>query len=280
VDIATLPLREWTEAGVAWSNLHGAPLFAVVTESIDRLDMTLRNLLRIPPPALVIVALAAWAGWRRGIRTAIAVALGLLLVWNLSLWKEAIDTVSLVLIAAGLSLAIGIPVGILMAENTTARSIITPVLDYMQTTPAFVYLIPSVLFFGIGTVPGVLATMMFSLPPPIRATMLGMTSVPPWLVEAGSAFGATRLQLIGKVKLPLALPYVAVGVNQCIMMSLSMVVIASLVGARGLGTKVIESLTQADLAKGIEAGLAVVAVAITLDLLSRPKLAAGRATYT
>jgi ABC-type proline/glycine betaine transport system permease subunit len=280
VDIATIPLREWAEATVLWCTSHGGPLFALVTGSIDRLDAFLRAALRVPPPALVVLAAALWALWRRGIPAAVAVALGLLLIWNLALWKEAIDTVSLVLIAAGLSLAIGIPVGILMAESATARSLITPILDYMQTTPAFVYLIPSVLFFGIGTVPGVLATMMFALPPPIRATMLGIANVPPPLIEAGNAFGATPLQLIVRVKLPLALPYVSVGVNQCIMMSLSMVVIASLVGARGLGTKVVESLTQADLAKGIEAGLAVVATAITLDLLSRPRSSAGRGSYT
>jgi len=271
VDIAALPLRQAAEAAVLWTTAHGAPLFAVVTSAIDGLDSALRSALRVPPPAAIIVAVAAFTGWRRGIRASIAVAVGLLLIWNLGLWREALDTVSLVLIAAGLSLALAIPIGVAMAESAPARAIITPVLDYMQTTPAFVYLIPSVLFFGIGTVPGVLATMMFALPPPIRATQLGISSVALPLVEAGTAFGATPLQLVAKVKLPLALPYIAVGVNQCIMMSLSMVVIASLVGARGLGTKVVESLTQADLAKGIEAGLAVVATAITLDLVSRPR---------
>ncbi len=150
------------------------------------------------------------------------------------------------------------------------RTIVAPVLDYMQTTPAFVYLIPSVLFFGIGTAPGVFATVVFALPPLTRNIALGIQEADAKVIEAAEAFGATRAQLLRKVKLPLALPYFVIGINQCVMMSLSMVVMASLIGARGLGTIVVTSLAQVDFPMGIESGLAVVAIAIALDRISRP----------
>jgi ABC-type proline/glycine betaine transport system permease subunit len=200
----------------------------------------------------------------------VAFTLALALIANLGLWRAATDTVALVLLAAALALGVGAPLGVLVAESRVARVIVTPVLDYMQTTPAFVYLIPAVLFFGIGAAPGVLATAAFALPPVTRALALGLDQVSSQAIEAGRAFGASRLQLLFKIKLPLALPYIRVGVNQCIMMSLSMVVVCALIGARGLGVEVITALTQMNLAQGIEAGLAVVLIAATLDRLFDP----------
>jgi len=179
------------------------------------------------------------------------------------------ETLSLVIVAAGLSLCIGIPMGIIVAESQVAHAIITPILDYMQTTPSFVYLIPNVLFFGVGSVPGIMATLMFAIPPPVRLTALGLSQIDREVLEAGEAFGCNRWKLLFKIKWPLAIPSIMLGINQCIMMSLSMVVIASLIGARGLGTDIIRALTRVDISLGIEAGIAVVLLAVVLDRLSR-----------
>ncbi|MSO92505.1 MAG: ABC transporter permease subunit [Rhodospirillales bacterium] len=267
MEFPPIPLESWIDAAIAWLVVRGGPIFDVIGKTLSTLELLLRDALRGLPPYVMIPLLVAFPLFKRRFRTAALLLAALLLIWNLELWREAMQTVSLVLIAAGLSLGIAVPLGILAAESRLARSIIEPVLDYMQTTPAFVYLIPAVLFFGVGTVPGILATMAFALPPPIRATSLGIAEVDPQIVEAAVAFGSSRRQLLLKIKLPLALPYIWVGVNQCIMMSLSMVVIASLIGATGLGTRVVEGLSQFDIGKGVEAGVAVVAVAIALDRL-------------
>jgi glycine betaine/proline transport system permease protein len=250
---------------VAFLNVHLAGFFAFLAFIIQSADSELRALLRLGPPPLVIVLIVAFIGLRGRAGAAILVLVSLTLVWNMDAWPQAMDTVSLLILATVPAVILGLPVGITIAENDWGRRTLTPLLDYMQTTPAFVYLIPSVLFFGVGTVPGVFATAAFALPPFARAVALGLDQVPREVLEAGNSVGLTPRELMYKIKLPLAAPYLVTGLNQCIMMSLSMVVIASLIGARGLGTSVIESLTQMDFSVGIEAGICVVAVAITID---------------
>lgn len=263
--MSPLPLGEFIDVGLKWLLAHFSGVFSATTYVVSSLDDELRLVLRAIPPWVTIIVVAAYVAWRQGYRAGIWVAACATLIWNLGLWRQANDTVSLVILATSASLAFGIPLGILCAENRTVRAIATPVLDFMQTTPAFVYLIPSVIFFGIGTTPGLLATMMFALPPAARATQLGITQVDPQINEAGIAYGSNRFQMLFKIKIPLARPFIALGVNQCIMMSLNVVVIAALIGARGLGTEVVTALTQLDLSRGIEAGVAIVLTAVILD---------------
>lgn len=271
MDFAPLPLPDAINTLIQWMQFNLDPLFGPFKATITTIDQWTRNGLFAVPSYVVIGGAAGWMIWRRRFIGAGGVTLSLAIIVNLGLWRPAMDTVALVAIASGLSILIGVPTAILMAENRAAKAAVVPLLDYMQSTPAFVYLIPAVLFFGIGAVPGVLATAAFALPPITRAVALGLEQVDPRLVEAGRAFGASRFQILCKVKLPLAGTYLQVGLNQCIMMALSMVVICSLIGARGLGVEVITALTQMNLAKGIEAGTCVVLLAMVLDHLCRPK---------
>jgi ABC-type proline/glycine betaine transport system permease subunit len=268
--VQPIPIKDWITSGLDLLHRHLGFLFDALASVVTRLDLWIGSAFSYVPPYVVVIIVAGVLVWRRGLFVATAVAIGLLVVWNLGLWNDATETVSLVLIAVGISTILGFPLGILVAESPLAACILAPLLDYMQTTPAFVYLIPSVLFFGIGTAPGVFATVVFALPPLTRNVALGLQEADAKVIEAAEAFGATRAQLLRKVKVPLALPYIAIGMNQCVMMSLSMVVMASLIGARGLGTAVVTSLAQVDFPMGIESGLAVVAVAIALDRISRP----------
>jgi ABC-type proline/glycine betaine transport system permease subunit len=270
MELPTLPLAAWIGAVVHWMQFNLDGVFGAIKAALLMADLALRGLLGAVPPWGLIGGIALILLWRRRFGAAVAITAALALIANLGLWRAATDTVALVLVAAALALGVGAPLGILVAESRVARAFVTPVLDYMQTTPAFVYLIPAVLFFGIGAAPGVLATAAFALPPVTRALALGLDQVSSQLIEAGHAFGGSRLQILFKIKLPLALPYFRVGVNQCIMMSLSMVVVCALIGARGLGVEVVTALTQMNLAQGIEAGLAVVLVAATLDRLFDP----------
>jgi ABC-type proline/glycine betaine transport system permease subunit len=266
-----IPIKDWISTALDLIHRHLGFVFDALSGMVSGLNGWLGSAFSSVPPYIVIITIAAVLLWRGRRSAAVATTIGLLIVWNLGLWSDATETVSLVLIAVGVSAIVGFPLGILMAESPAAARIVTPVLDYMQTTPAFVYLIPSVLFFGIGTAPGVFATVAFALPPLARNVAVGIQEADAKVIEAAEAFGATWAQVLRKVKTPLALPYIAVGVNQCIMMSLSMVVMASLIGARGLGTIVVSSLAQVDFPAGIESGLAVVAIAIALDRISRPK---------
>jgi ABC-type proline/glycine betaine transport system permease subunit len=189
---------------------------------------------------------------------------------NQGYWSETIETLTLVVIAAFLGTVIGVPIGVLAARRPALGAMLRPVLDLMQTLPTFVYLIPTLVLFGLGVVPGLVATVVFALPAPIRLTQLGIEAVPRSLVEAGLAFGATPWQLLLKVELPHAAPTIMAGVTQCIMLSLSMVVIAALVGAGGLGAPIVRALNTAQIGAGVEAGLAIVLVAVILDRLARP----------
>jgi glycine betaine/proline transport system permease protein len=199
------------------------------------------------------------------------VVLGLLLILNQGLWEAMLETLVLIIFATLVSLLIGIPIGILSARRPWLYRFLSPILDMMQTIPTFVYLVPVLILFGLGLVPGIVATVVFAVPAPIRLTYLGISQVPKALIEAGESFGCTGWQLLWKVKLPAALPTIMAGVNQCIMLSMSMVVIAALVGAGGLGKPVVRALNSVNVPLGIESGLAIVVVAIILDRLLKQR---------
>ncbi len=220
---------------------------------------------------LLLTALFGILAWflRKSKGTAAFTVLGFLLMLNLGLWTEMIETLALILTATIFSLVIGLPVGIFNAHNRTAYLITRPILDFMQTIPPFVYLIPALMFFGLGEVPGVIATVIFAMPPAIRLTCLGIQQVPHELKEAGKAFGCNTGQMLFKIELPSAFPSIMMGVNQAIMMSLSMVVIAALIGAGGLGASVMRSLAMVDVGLGFESGLGIVILAMLLDRIIR-----------
>jgi glycine betaine/proline transport system permease protein len=226
-------------------------------------------LLYLPPALLaVLIALLAFA-LKRSWKLAVAVLLGLAFIINQGLWKETVETLVLVVAAATVSMAIGVPIGIWAAHNERVYRWLQPVLDLMQTLPTFVYLIPVLILFGLGIAPGLIVTVIFAMPAPIRLTYLGITSVPKPMLEAGASFGATKRQLLWKVELPSALPTIMAGLTQCIMLSLSMVVIAALIGANGLGRPVVRALNSVNIPLGLEAGLAIVVLAIILDRMAR-----------
>jgi glycine betaine/proline transport system permease protein len=206
---------------------------------------------------------------RRSVGIAVFTFLGLLLIYNQGYWKETMETLALVLAATTVSMLIGVPIGIAAARRPWLYSIIRPILDLMQTIPTFVYLIPALILFGLGMVPGLIATVIFAIPSPIRLTRLGIISTPPALVEAAQAFGATPGQVLTKVELPFAKPQIMAGLTQTIMLSLSMVVIAALVGANGLGVPVVRALNTVNIAKGFDSGLCIVILAIILDRVFR-----------
>lgn len=226
------------------------------------------GILLFPPPLVFIAILCALAYvLHRSWRLVLLIALGMILILNLGYWRDTIQTIGLVLCATGLCLVIGVPLGILAAHRQWLYTILRPILDLMQTIPPFVYLIPTLILFGLGAVPGLISTAIFAIAAPIRLTYLGIRGVPKPLLEAGEAFGATRMQLLFKVELPHAMPTILAGVTQCIMLSLSMVVIAALVGADGLGRPVVRALNSVNIAQGFEAGLCIVILAIVLDRL-------------
>jgi ABC-type proline/glycine betaine transport system permease subunit len=263
-----IPLRQWIEAFVRYLEQNFTGLFDTFNEVTLAFVRGFISFLEVLPPwALILVVVMITlriSGWRAGL----VAALGLLLVENMDLWKPLIDTLALVLTSQVLVLLVGLPLGILAASSKLADGILRPILDFMQTMPAFVYLIPAVMFFGLGLVPGVVATFIFALPPLVRLTSLGIRQVPRELTEASDAFGATRLQTLFKVQLPVALPTVMAGVNQSIMLGLSMVVIAAMIGAGGLGADVLRGIQRLQIGLGFEAGLAVVILAIVLDRLT------------
>jgi glycine betaine/proline transport system permease protein len=199
----------------------------------------------------------------------------MLLIINLGYWEETIETLALVVFATAVCMVVGVPLGIAAAHRPWLYTVMRPVLDLMQTIPTFVYLIPALILFGLGVVPGLISTVIFALPAPVRLTYLGVSSVPKTMIESGEAFGATRRQLLWKVELPHATPAIMAGLTQCIMLSLSMVVIAALVGAGGLGKPVVRALNTVNIAQGFEAGLAIVLVAILLDRICKQRSAQG-----
>lgn len=220
---------------------------------------------------LLMIAVFTGLAWliRRSAGVAAFTLIGLLVIYNQGYWKETMETLALVLAATGVSMVVGVPIGIAAARRPWLYSLIRPILDLMQTIPTFVYLIPALILFGLGMVPGLIATVIFAIPAPIRLTRLGIISTPPSLVEAAQAFGATPSQVLRKVELPFAMPQIMAGLTQTIMLSLSMVVIAALVGASGLGVPVVRALNTVNIAKGFDSGLCIVILAIILDRIFR-----------
>ncbi|MFD7869343.1 ABC transporter permease [Microbacterium sp. NPDC059771] len=260
-----IPLGDWVAAGVDWitANLDG--LLDVVSFVVSFLVDGLTRLLLTPHFAVIIVIAALLAWVVRSWKLAIGTAVSFLLIVAMDLWVPAMQTLALVLVAAIVAVLIAVPLGIWSARNATVRAALKPVLDFMQTMPAFVYLIPAIVFFGIGVVPGLVATVIFALPPGVRLTELGIRGVDSETVEAGHAFGATPGQILRGIQLPLAMPTIMAGVNQVIMLALSMAVIAGMAGADGLGKMVVEAISTINIPKGVEAGLGVVLIAVFLD---------------
>ncbi len=264
-----IPLGDTVERGVDALEIALRSEFRALSSFLHSSIGALEGFLAFIPPLIFIAVLGVLA-WRvRGWKVALFVVVSLLLILNLGLWSLTIRTLAIVLMATIASTLIGIPIGILKAHNKVIHTITRPILDFMQTIPTFVYLIPALMFFGLGTVPGVIATIVFALPPPVRLTYLGIRQVPVELIEAGKAFGSNWWQMLYKVEIPNAIPSVVMGVNQCIMMSLSMVVIASMIGAGGLGREVMRTLATINIGMGFEAGLGIVILAIILDRLVR-----------
>jgi glycine betaine/proline transport system substrate-binding protein len=267
-----IPVGDGMAVAVDYIKAHGTFLFDGISIVIRGTVDGVTALLRALPAPMLIVAVAALA-WvlRRSIALAAFVALALLFILNQGYWLATLETLSLVLVATLASAVIGVPLGIAAAHRPRLFAALRPVLDLMQTLPTFVYLIPTLVLFGLGVVPGLISTVIFALPAPIRLTHLGISSVPKPLIEAGEAFGATPMQLLWKVELPSAASTIVAGVTQCIMLSLSMVVIAALVGAGGLGVPVVRALNSVQVGMGFEAGFTIVLLAIILDRISRPK---------
>jgi glycine betaine/proline transport system permease protein len=269
VNIPKLPLGDWIENFEAWLTGNFAPLFDFIRAVIGAMVDGIETVLLAIPTILLIVLITALAYWIGKWRIALFAFIGLMLIDNLELWQPSMQSLSLVLTASVLSVVAGVPVGILCARNNTIQNTVTPILDFMQTMPAFVYLLPAITFFSLGVVPGVIASIIFAIPPTIRLTNLGIRQVPTELVEAADAFGSTPMQKLVKLQLPLAMSTIMAGINQTIMLSLSMVVIASMIGAQGVGALVYRAVTQVKLGIGFEAGLAIVIMAILLDRLTQ-----------
>nr|WP_210211452.1 proline/glycine betaine ABC transporter permease [Azospirillum griseum] len=248
---------------------HGQPTLDVIAAVVDGFGAAIDNTLIGLPPWALGGALTALALWRVGKGFALFALLSLAGIHAMGLWEPMASTLGLVVASTTLSLLIGVPLGIAMARSRLADGVGATLLDFMQTMPAFVYLIPAVMFFGLGRVPGILATVIFAMPPAVRLTALGIRQVPAELVEAGRAFGCKDHQLLLKVQLPNALPSIMAGVNQTMMMALSMIVVASMIGAGGLGNVVLQGIQRLDIGLGFESGLAVVLLAILLDRITQ-----------
>jgi glycine betaine/proline transport system permease protein len=265
MEIGKLPIGEGIEVFIDFTTTHFAFITRAMSKTIGTgLDHVVEGIMFVPIPVVILIfAVAAWlvSSWRIGLGT----LLGFALIWNLGLWEATVTTLALVLIATCLSIGVGIPLGIITALVKPIRRVVMPVLDFMQTMPAFVYLIPAIPFFGLGPVSAIFTTMIFSMPPAIRMTSLGIQQVPKELIEAADAFGSTASQKLFKVQIPLAAPTIMAGINQTIMLSLSMVVIAAMIGAGGLGGEVWRAIQRLWMGRGFEAGIAVVIIAMILD---------------
>lgn len=265
--VPRIPVSEMVTQFITWLTQNLSWLFGAIRDAGNWTMDGLTELLLIIPPLLFIVLLAALAYFASGRKFGLPIftLVGLFYIYNQNLWEPLMYTLSLVIVASLLSIVIGVPLGIWMAKNRVVNIIMSPVLDFMQTMPAFVYLIPAVAFFGIGMVPGVLSAVIFALPPTVRFTNLGIRQVSEEMVEAAESFGSTGSQKLFKVELPLAKATIMAGINQTVLLALSMVVIASMIGAPGLGERVINALQRAQVGPGFVSGLALVVLAIILD---------------
>jgi glycine betaine/proline transport system permease protein len=275
--IPQIPIDKWVNSAISWIIGNFGDAFNVLNSVIEGLVNALSFVLTTPPPLVMIVILAVIAyflsgGWRMTLFTVI----GLLLVISIGLWNDTMLTLSLILVATTACLIIGIPIGIVAAKSRRLEEAFLPILDLMQTMPAFVYLVPFVFLLGLGAGPALLATVIFATPPAVRLTMLGIQQVPKETVEAAHAFGSTPMQTLFKVELPLSLSSIRAGVNQVIMLSLSMVVIAGLVGFEGLGSPVVTGLQQLNVGLAFEGGIGIVVLAIILDRVTRGLGGGGR----
>jgi glycine betaine/proline transport system permease protein len=265
-----LPVGWAVKQGITWLQNNATGFFDAVTAVIDFLVDGLTALLSQVPVLVLTLAIAGFAYvLHRSWKLSLFVIVAFLFITNLGYWQATLETISLVGFSTIASVAIGVPLGIACAHRPWLYATLRPILDLMQTLPTFVYLIPTLVLFHLGAAPGLISTVIFAIAAPIRLTYLGVVSVPLQLREAGEAFGATKRQLLWKVELPFALPTIMAGVTQCIMLSLSMVVIAALVGAAGLGTPVVRALGTVNIPMGIEAGLSIVLLAIVLDRVCR-----------
>ncbi|HUH53738.1 MAG TPA: ABC transporter permease subunit [Microbacteriaceae bacterium] len=260
-----LPLGKWIEAGIDWLTEVFSWFFNGLRSIFLGMFEGTEFALQAPPFWVIIIVFAALAWWVKGWKLALGTVIGLFVVVGVDLWDETMTTIALTVVSAAVALLIAIPLGILAASGDTASRIIRPILDFLQTMPAFVYLIPAIVLFRVGVVPGIVATIVFALSPGVRLTELGIRGVDKEVVEAGYAFGSTPGRILRQIQLPLALPSIMAGVNQVIMLSLSMVVIAGMVGAGGLGGVVVQAVQRIRIGLGFEAGLAVVIIAIILD---------------
>jgi len=268
--IPKIPVGDTAEVVFDWLKANARWFFDGLSAALEWMIDWVLFALQAPPPLAVIAAfvLVTWA-LQRSWKVCLLVLLGFLFILNQDYWEETTESLALVLSACVVCMGSGVPIGIWLAHRPRAYAAISPVLDLMQTLPTFVYLIPAIIFFGLGMVPGLIATVIFVLPAPIRLTYLGVSTTPMTLLEAATAFGATPSQRLWKVELPYAFPQIMAGLNQTIMLSLSMVVIAAYVGADGLGKPVVQALSRVDTALGFESGFVIVVVAIVLDRMLR-----------
>jgi glycine betaine/proline transport system permease protein len=269
-NIPKIPVGETAELVFDWLKSNARWLFDGLSAVMDWLIAGVLWALQAPPPLAIIAAFVALT-WtlQRSWKICLLVFLGFLFILNQDYWEETTESLALVLSSCVVCMGLGVPIGIWLAHRPRAYAAISPVLDLMQTLPTFVYLIPAIIFFGLGMVPGLIATVIFVLPAPIRLTWLGVSTTPVTLLEAATAFGATPGQRLWKVELPYAFPQIMAGLNQTIMLSLSMVVIAAYVGADGLGKPVVQALSRVDTSLGFESGFVIVVVAIVLDRMLR-----------
>ncbi|MBX7468106.1 ABC transporter permease/substrate binding protein [Streptomyces sp. MAG02] len=263
-----LNLGGWVDSAVNFLQSHLSWLFDAITHLVNGMYDGINAVLDAPQPLLFAGILAVIAWWLRGLSAGVLAFVGFALIDSIQLWDDTMSTLSLVLVAAIVTLVVAIPLGIWAARSKTVSAVLRPVLDFMQTMPAMVYLIPGIIFFGVGVVPGIIATIVFSLPPGVRMTELGIRQVDGELVEAAEAFGTTPRNTLMRVQLPLALPTIMAGINQVIMLSLSMVVIAGMAGGGGLGGAVYRAIGNVDIGLGFEAGISIVVLAMYLDRMT------------
>jgi len=270
-NIPAIPLGPWVESVMDWLTSNFSVFFNLIQKNGKLLMNQVTDLLNSIPAIILILLVVVFAFYATGKKFGLASfsLIGLLFIYNQGLWTNLMETTTLVLFSSIISIIFGIPLGILMSKSTVAENVIKPILDFMQTMPGFVYLIPAVAFFGIGIVPGVFASVIFALPPTVRMTNLGIRQVPKELVEAADSYGSTSNQKLFKVEIPLAKSTIMAGINQTVMLSLSMVVTASMIGAPGLGREVLTALQRTQVGNGFVAGLGLVIFAIIIDRLTQ-----------
>lgn len=269
INIPKIPIGDFTERAIDYLTNNYAFITRAISGFLENGFDSFVNILNYFHPSIFIIFIFIIAYFIAGKKVAVFSAIGLLIVWNLGFWDSMLITLALVIISTLISIIIGFPIGILASQYNFAYRIIMPILDFMQTMPAFVYLIPAIPFFGLGAVSAMFSTVVFSMPPTIRLTCLGIKQVPSDLIEASDAFGATRFQKLTKIQIPVSVPTIMAGINQTILLSLSMVVISAMIGAGGLGADVWRAIQRFQPGLGFEAGICIVVLAIILDRITQ-----------